>query len=126
MASSQHGPLPAERRRHQRFRVTSDALAFLGKEPGAILDISLGGMSIRYAVFDQEPLAASSLDIFIANPSFYLPALPVQLVSEVQSLPHSLFSSLRLKRLGVKFGQLSADQQALLQSFIAGNTASDN
>lgn len=111
-----------ERRRHQRFRVKDDALVFLGKETGTILDISMGGLAFHYAVFEEQPPIPCHLDIFLAESRFYLPHLPVSLVNEVQTLPHSIFNFLRVKRLSMKFGALSSEQRARLEDLITRNT----
>lgn len=116
----------SERRRHKRFIVKDDALVFLGKETGAILDISKGGLSVRYTVLEKDPSPLPPhLDIFFARSGFYLPCLPVFLVSETQTRPNSIFSSLRVKRLSMKFGPLSSDQQARLEDFITSNTVGE-
>jgi hypothetical protein len=111
-----------ERRRHQRFRTKNETLVFLGKETGIILDISRGGISFALSIIEEEHPALSSLDIFFAPSRFYLPQLPVSLVNEVPIRPPSRFTSLQTKRLSMKFGTLSIDQQARLEDFILQNT----
>lgn len=115
-----------ERRRHKRFRVKEETFAFLGDETGTLFDISKGGFSFHFAVFEKEPVIPSHLDIFLAEPHFYLPKIPVSFVSEVQTVPASIFSLLRIKRLSMKFGLLSRDQQALIEDFIARHTVTEN
>jgi len=114
--------LGTERRRAPRYRVKDDALVFLGKDTGTILDISTGGLSVHFAAFDQQQSLPSHLDIFLAHSRFYLPNLPISLVGEAQTLTRSIFSSLRVKRLSMKFGPLSSEQQARLDDFITHNT----
>lgn len=115
-----------ERRRHKRYRVKGETFAFLGDETGTLLDISQGGFSFHFAVFEKEPVIPSHLDIFLAEPHFYLPKIPVSFVSEIQTVPASIFSLLRIKRLGMKFGLLSREQQALVEEFIARHTVTEN
>lgn len=115
-----------ERRLHKRYKVKDETFAFLGEETGTIVDISKGGLSFHFAVFEKEPVIPSHLDIFIAQPHFYLPKIPVILVSEVQTVPASIFSVLRIKRLSLKFGSLSSDQHARIEDFMACNTIAEN
>lgn len=115
-----------ERRRHKRYRVKGETFAFLGDETGTLFDISEGGFSFHFAVFEKEPVIPSHLDIFHAEPHFYLPKIPVSFVSEIQTVPASIFSLLRIKRLSMKFGLLSRDQQALLEDFIARHTVTES
>jgi len=116
----------AERRRNRRFRVQDDALVFLGKDTGTILDISKGGLSVHFAAFEQKKTVPSHLDIFFAHSRFYLPNLPIVLVGEVQTLTNSIFSSLRVKRLSMKFGPLSSEQQIRLDDFILQHTVAES
>ncbi|MBM9535964.1 PilZ domain-containing protein [Desulfobulbus alkaliphilus] len=115
-----------ERRRHERFKVRENSVVFFGQETGTILDISAGGLSVHYAVFDKETEIPGSVDIFVAQSHFYLPNIPIVLVEETQVVPRSMFTSLRVRRLGLKFGALSPDQQNRLAEFIAQNTVVDN
>ena len=108
----------AERRRSARYKVQENAVAFIGKSTCSILDISTIGISVQYSVLEQEVTDPLHLDIFLADTSFYLPQLPVHPVDEVMTRPHSLFSLYRIKRLGLKFGELTADQQLRLDEFI--------
>ncbi len=115
-----------ERRHHKRFRIKDEALVFLGKDTGTILDISKGGISFTYAVFEEQPPIPCQLDIFLAACKFYLPHLPVSLVDETQSLPHSIFNFLRVKRLRMQFGPLSSEQQTRLDELFSRNAVAEH
>jgi hypothetical protein len=116
----------AERRRYRRYKVKDETFAFLGEETGTLVDISQGGVAIHCAVFEKEPVFPAHLDLFIAQPHFYLPNIPIALVSEVQTVPASIFSLLRIKRFSMQFGALSGEQLARIEAFIAANTLTDN
>ena len=107
-----------ERRRFRRYKVKDNAVAFLGKSACAILDISAVGISVRYSLIEQDAADSAHLDIFLADTRFYLPQVPVEIVDEVMTSPHSMFSSLRIKRLGLRFKDLSLEQKARLDEFI--------
>ncbi|NOQ47186.1 MAG: hypothetical protein GQ559_11050 [Desulfobulbaceae bacterium] len=111
-----------DRRRHQRFRVKDGALAFLGTVPGTIVDISESGMTVHYVVLEKEPERSLRLDIFFSGNDFYLPDIPSELVSDMSSLPDTPFSTLRVKRLGIKFGELTGKQKDKIKYFILHNT----
>lgn len=115
----------SDRRRHKRFRVKEGALAFLDTVPGTIVDISEGGMAIHYVVFEREPERQFRLDIFFAADDFYLADIPSKLVSDVRSQPESQFSAVRVKRLGIRFGELDDEQKARLKYFILHNTVAE-
>ncbi len=114
-----------ERRRHHRYRVNESAVAFYGRWPCSIVDISSSGIAVTCATTERERPEFDHLDIFFADASFYLPQVPVELVTEVHTPPRSMFSSLHFKRISLKFGPLSSEQQARIHEFIQhGSTAS--
>ncbi len=114
-----------ERRRHHRHRVSESAVAFYGRWPCSIVDISSSGIAVTCATTDRERPVFDQLDIFLADASFYLPQVPVELVTEVHTPPRSMFSSLQFRRIGLKFGPLSSEQQARIHEFIQhGSTPS--
>ncbi len=115
-------PGGVERRRHKRYRVKEGALAFLGTVPGSISDISEGGLAVHYVVFENQPGEDLQLDIFFGSADFYLADLPGIKVSEADSSPDTTFSRIRVRRLGVKFGELTREQRSRLEYFIHHNT----
>ena len=108
----------AERRRHHRYRVCESAVAFYGRWPCSIVDISSSGIAVTCATMDRDIPSSDHMDIFFADASFYLPQVPVALVTETHIPPRSMFSSLHFKRIGLKFDQLSEEQQASIHRFI--------
>jgi len=114
-----------DRRRHKRYRVREGALAFLGPIPGTITDISRGGMSVKYVVFEKRPEQTLKLDIFFSEEDFFLPDIPAFLVSDVDYPSEAPFSAVQIKRLGIKFGELSSEQEASLQHFLLHNTVAE-
>jgi PilZ domain len=111
-------------RRHKRFRVREGALAFLGSVPGTITDISQGGMSVNYVVFEKNPDQVLRLDIFFSEDDFYLPDIPGRIVSDIDYPSEVSFSAVQVKRLGIRFGELTSEQETGLKYFILHNTIS--
>ena len=115
-----------ERRHHHRYRVSESAVAFYGRWPCSIVDISSSGIAVTCVTTERDRPVFEQLDIFLADASFYLPQVPVELVTEVYTPPRSMFSSLHYKRIGLKFGPLSSEQQARIHEFIRyGSTPSE-
>ncbi len=115
-------PGGVERRRHKRYRVKEGALAFLGTVPGSISDISEGGLAVHYVVFEKQPDDDLQLDIFFGRDDFYLADIPGRKVSDADSPPDSSFSRIRVRRMGVQFGELTGEQRSRLRYFILHNT----
>jgi hypothetical protein len=115
---------PIERRKHKRFRVPRDA--YVAVRPaylklGRVIDIGIGGLTFRYIAEEHPPDLSSQLDIFLASEDFYLDKVPFETISDFQAdaIP---FSSVRMRRTGVQFRDLTPDQKAQLEKFIQDHT----
>ncbi|MGI6655965.1 MAG: hypothetical protein ACOX5Z_03895 [Desulfobulbus sp.] len=113
-----------ERRQAERFRSDDKVLVFMGMDTGTVVDIGRGGLAVHFVAFKQDIPFVRHLDIFHAGLRFFLQDVPVTLVNEVETLPKSVFSTLRIRRLCLCFGALSPPQQALLEDLI-GSIALD-
>lgn len=108
-----------ERRKYKRYAVKSGAIAITDKRLGEISDISTDGLSFRYIYWDEEPfIKYSTLTIMVADDSFLLEKIPIEIVSD-QFIKNSFtFSTLILKRRSVKFYDLQPSHINLLRDFI--------
>ena len=113
-----------ERRVKKRFRVKEGALAFVGTVPGTIIDISEAGIALNYAVFEQKPEGRFRLDIFFEDDEFALPDIEAELVTDSQTMVESGYDDVSIRRLGLRFCELSDGQQDKLRYFILHNTTS--
>ena len=114
-----------ERRKHQRFRVREGVFVVLGPDSnkiGTIMDISMGGLAYNYLedLFDEED-KFSELNIFFAEESLYLKKIKFQVVADQQP-PKIPFSSINLRRCGVRFDNLNPSQTSELEHFIRNCT----
>ena len=115
-----------ERRKHKRYRVKKGALALIDNIPGTIVDISKKGLAINYTVFGKEPVENLRLDIFLSSDDFYLQDVPAKLVSSLdKSVSKSSFGSIRVKRYGLQFGEMTEEQESSLKYFIIHNTIAE-
>ncbi len=115
-----------DRRTKKRFRVKEGALAFVGSVPGAIVDISEAGIAVNYAVFEQKPEGRFRLDIFFEDDAFALPDIEAEIVTERHSMAESGYIDVPVRRLGLRFCELSDGQQDKLRYFILHNTDSSS
>lgn len=107
------------KRVHDRFVVKKGGMAFLGKIIVTdIIDISEGGMAVRFVVLGKEPDGCFSLDIFYADDKFYLKDLSVELVNIMDLPSSSSFSNILVKRAGIRFRRLNDKQKNRLKYFI--------
>lgn len=116
-----------ERRQHKRFQVQDGAFAVLGPYAtgiGPIIDVSMGGLKFSYVV-GEEPLNGSfELGILLAEHSFYLTKIPFKTIwdEEVKDVP---LGSLRMRRCGIRLGQLTDQQISQLEYFIQNHTVGE-
>lgn len=116
-----------ERRKHKRFKVQEGLFAVLDGDKqklGPILDVSRGGLSFHY-VGDEKPHTSQEMKIFSSRTDFYMADVPFRTVLDVR-LPRGVpFSSVRMSRCGVQFGDLTHDQNSQLEYLIANYTVGE-
>lgn len=107
-----------ERRQHKRHKIHRDALVFIDREPGTIIDMSEGGLAVHFVSMKQGAALPKQLDLFYAQTEIYLTDIPVMVVNEISTPPYSIFSTLATKRLCLQFGPLSNEQQTHVRKFL--------
>ncbi len=114
----------SEKRRDKRFQVMSGAFAVNSKF-GQIIDISMGGVSFRYVDRDEWENEREGLGILFGEDDLCLDKVPMQTVSD-QVINNGVSSSATVvRRRGVKFGTLTAEQKFQLEYFIWVNTTGE-
>ena len=108
-----------ERRKHERFSanlscVLVSPLMVISYE---VLDISKSGLAFSYAGWENWPRQGARLDFIDQN--LYLEDIPISIIKDVQLNE----GSKKLRRCGVKFTDLNAQQQALVKQYIESVTA---
>ncbi|MCL2457526.1 MAG: PilZ domain-containing protein [Desulfobulbus sp.] len=104
----------------------NETFTFSGKYTGTLVDISKGGLAIQCAVFENDPVFSTHIDIFDAKSRFFLSELPFSVVGEVQPVPASAFSLLMIKRFSMQFGPLTSEQVTQVERFITEHTIVDS
>ncbi len=85
---------------------------------GYMIDISLGGLSFRYIDSSLEKQSSSELTILISSPRFCLDRIPYRTVADFEMPAEFSFSSIRIRRRCVKFGQLNERQHHAIEELI--------
>jgi len=106
------------------------AFALIKSNPpkmGEIIEISRGGLSFSYIENERDLDALGELDIIFAEKAFHLSRLPFKEVEDADVVNDSPFHALAMKRLTVKFEELSRKQKLkidhLLSHFTTGEVA---
>ena len=114
-----------ERRNHPRYHVVENAFAITNQEPvrlAPIFDISIEGIGVYLSSENQWLNQISTLEIMLADCSFYLENLPVVSISDFKALPTNSANLLDGRRYNLKFGTLTASQKHELKYFIRNYT----
>jgi len=115
-----------DKRQSPRFRVKSLVFAkFHSKcreDIGKLLDVSRGGVALRYAVKGAIPADYDLFDIFLPEDDFIIPHIPFTTVSNVALSGKAAVSPIVLRRYGVQFKDLTIEQQSKLDHFLENYT----
>ena len=117
--------VPVERRQHPRFKAAEGVFAALvnhSSKLGQIKDISKMGLSFRYIDHGGQAGEASELKIIIGSGGLYLDKVPFTKVADFQVRSEHSFSSLKMRQIGLQFGELTRQQRIRLENFIQKHT----
>jgi len=117
--------VPVERRQQPRYKVAEGVFAALvnhSSKLGQIRDISKIGLGFRYIDHGEEPGETTELKIVIGSEGVYLDKLPFRKVSDFEIKNEYSFSSLKMRQIGLQFGELTKHQTSRLEHFIRNHT----
>jgi len=115
-----------DNRKFKRFRVKDLTFVKLRTESeidiGQLLDISQRGLSIRCFINAGKSEAYYDLGIFLSGGGFTMDQISFKTVSDTEINSKPTFSTIIVRRYGVQFEKLTADQKAKLDYFLANHT----
>jgi hypothetical protein len=114
-----------ERRQHERYQVPNLIVALPKKSSAQIariINISKGGMAVRYLDQDDWLGPANKIDV-LANSDFFMTNIPISSVRDYKIDNDISFSIISERQCCLKFGQLTLEQQKQLDEFIIHYTA---
>lgn len=115
-----------EKRAHPRFELGPGVFAVVksdGETLGEVLNVSEGGLALKYVAGLGTRIPKGTLDVFATKGVSYLIDVPVRTVSDFE-IPNNVdFSTIRLRRMGVAFENLTQAQRQSLRDFIKENRA---
>jgi hypothetical protein len=117
--------VPVERRQQPRFKAVEGVFAALvnhHSKLGQIKDISKTGLAFHYIDHGNAPGEASELKILIGQAGLYLDKLPFKKVTDFQLKNEHSFSSIKMRQIGLQFGELTCRQQTRIEHFIQKHT----
>ena len=117
--------LSVERRQQPRYKVAEGVFAALvnhSSKLGQIRDISKIGLAFRYIDHGEALEETTELKIVIGSKGVYLDKLPFRKVADFEIKNESSFSSLKIRQIGLQFGNLTKHQASRLEHFIRNHT----
>jgi hypothetical protein len=117
-----------ERRQQKRFKAQEGAFAALVAQDsrlGQIKDISIRGLSFRY-IDGNEKLEANELKIILGDQGLYLDNVPFKKISDFEIKSEFSFSTVKMRQIGLEFGELTAEQKIRLDQFIQYHTLNED
>jgi len=121
--------MQAERRKQRRFKVKDNAFAVINPDPVKmvpIVDIAMGGLGIYVDSGVKWVNDCSKLEIMVADCSFYLDNLPVEIITNFKAFPWDASNVLDGRRYSLKFGNLRPAQKSRLKHFMRNYTRSSS
>ena len=117
-----------ERRKHQRYQVPNLVIAVPQKshsQVARIVNISKGGMAVRYV--DQKDWLgqANEIDILV-NSNFFMTRVPIENIRDFKITNQVSFSIIKERQCSLQFGSLTPAQETLLDEFIMKYTAGNS
>ena len=110
-----------EKRQHLRYPALDGMIVALNPKAeilGQMIDIGLGGLSFRYIDPEVETPPSNELLIVLNKPRFFIENIPYRKVTD-QELPNEfIFSAVSVRKMGVKFGDLSPTQRTQIEDLI--------
>ena len=114
------------KRKNQRFRAKDLTFVKLNsenkEEMGELLDISKGGLSLRYFVKEEKPQDYSDLGLFSSGGNLIIDEVPFRTVVDTELVNNIPFSTITFRRYGVQFENLTSEHTAELDHFIENHT----
>jgi c-di-GMP-binding flagellar brake protein YcgR len=117
--------MQVERRKNRRFQVKDNGFAIINTEPVKlvpIIDISMGGLGFYINDNEEWRNRSSNLEIMVADCSFYMEKLPIEVVSNAKAFPTKSASLLEGRRYGLKFRSMQPKQISQLKYFIRNHS----
>ena len=114
-----------ERRQQKRFRAQEGAFAALVAQEsrlGQIKDISIRGLSFRYIDSHEKLENADALKIILGDEGLYLDNVPFKKISYFEIENEFSFSRIKMRQIGLEFGELTPGQRDRLNRFIKHHT----
>jgi hypothetical protein len=115
-----------ERRKYTRFNAQEGAFALVKNHIsnlGQIIDVSMRGLAFKYIANGKQSKGIFAMDIFLSGHGMHSKNIPFKTVSDIEMKSEIPFSSVKMRRCCVQFGELTHTHVLQLEEFIRNHTA---
>jgi hypothetical protein len=117
----------SENRNHKRFRARKGVFVILKpshSHAGRLIDISMGGLGFDCVVDSVLPKKPAEFEIFVKSGAFRMSGVPCEAIW-AKTTDEGRFTSIRKRKIGVRFRKLTEHQKAKLKTFIETYTVGE-
>jgi hypothetical protein len=82
------------------------------------LDISRGGLALRYFVSEKKSRQYTELGVFLSGGNLILDQIPFKAVSDTELANEFPYSTISFRRYAVQFEKLTTDEKQKLEHFL--------
>ena len=110
-----------EKRKHKRFKAKEGAFAIVTsdyRKIGQIKNISQDGLDLQYIDNGEQLSGSVEVEIFSFAKDFYLKKLSAKVVRDSEVHSTVPFSSVPMRELVVRFGEMESNQRYILDCFL--------
>jgi len=111
--------------RHQSIDGTLAFLSFSKMVGGQILDLSENGLSFRYVASEQKVRGQCLVDIIVRDKTSHCQRLPCETIWDRAEPEKFSLGPFTMRSCGIRFGELTNDQELALKDFIKCHTTAD-
>lgn len=125
VAAMEYASPQTDRRKYQRYQLPDLVIAIPNNpEPhvARIVNVSKGGMAVRYIDQDNWLGKAEKINIFVSS-NFSIKSLPIKCVRDFNISDHVSFSIIQERQCCLQFTNLTPTQESMLDEFIMKCTA---
>lgn len=90
---------------------------------GQIVDMNPYGLSFHYIDNKDQSVGLEELDILLAESGFYLERMPFKIVSDTKIPAEAPHQTIKMRRLGIQFKDITAYQKDRLKYFLRNHTS---
>jgi c-di-GMP-binding flagellar brake protein YcgR len=105
-----------ERRKHERYKAAEEVIAVSGGIPCSLVDLSQGGLGLKYAGDESLP-EEMKVDLMFLSRDLHLSGIRCRKISDEKVTRTTVFSYVTERRIGLEFTDVPEATWEVLEEF---------